>query len=59
VPAGVRAQFLAGYQAECPLTPVEAGWLDILVLWQTLVMVPPGDDPTGWGSSALSQLTGE
>ncbi|MFC3988179.1 phosphotransferase enzyme family protein [Actinoplanes siamensis] len=56
VPAEVRAGFLAGYQAVCPLTPDEASWLEILLLWQAMAMVPPGDDPTGWGPSALSQL---
>ncbi|MEV4757150.1 phosphotransferase [Micromonospora sp. NPDC049559] len=56
VPAEVRTRFLAGYQAVCPLTPAEASWLDILLLWQAMEMVPPGDDPTGWGPSALSQL---
>lgn len=57
VSAEVRAEFLAGYQCGRPLTPAEAGWLDILLLWQALAMVPPGDDPTGWGPSALSQLS--
>jgi homoserine kinase type II len=57
VPAEVRAEFRTGYESERPLTPAEAGWLDILLLWQGLVMVPPGDDPTGWGPSALSELT--
>ncbi|WBB55659.1 phosphotransferase [Verrucosispora sp. WMMD573] len=56
VPAEVRTQFLAGYQAVRPLTPAEAGWLDILLLWQALTMVPPDKDPTGWGPSALSHL---
>ncbi|MET8121297.1 phosphotransferase [Micromonospora sp. NPDC005189] len=56
LPAEVRAEFLTGYESERPLSPAEAGWLDILLLWQGLAMVPPGDDPTGWGPSALSQL---
>jgi homoserine kinase type II len=56
VPAEVRAEFLAGYRSERPLTPAEADWLDLLVLWQALAMVPPGDDPAGWGPSALSRL---
>lgn len=56
VPAEVRAEFRTGYESECPLTPAEAGWLDILLLWQSLVMMPSGDDPTGWGPAALSQL---
>ena len=57
VPAEVRAEFLTGYESERPLTPAEAGWWDILLLWQGLAMVPPGDDPTGWGPAALSRLT--
>ena len=57
VPAEVRAEFVAGYESERPLTAAEAAWLDILVLWQGLAMVPSGDDPTGWGPSALSELT--
>jgi homoserine kinase type II len=56
VPAEVRAQFFAGYRAVRPLTPAEASWLELLVLWQAMEMVPPGDDPTGWAASALSLL---
>ncbi|MDG4829623.1 phosphotransferase [Solwaraspora sp. WMMD1047] len=56
VPAGVRAEFLAGYQSVRPLTSAESRWLDILLRWQALAMVPRGDDPTGWGPSALSLL---
>ncbi|CCH19277.1 phosphotransferase [Micromonospora lupini] len=59
VSADVRAEFLTSYQSERPLTPAEAGWLTILLLWQALAMVPPGDDPTRWGPSALSQLSQE
>lgn len=57
VPAEVRDGFLAGYRSVRPLTPAEAGWWDILLLWQALAVVPPGDDPTGWGPSALSHLS--
>ncbi|HET6482041.1 MAG TPA: phosphotransferase, partial [Actinoplanes sp.] len=57
VPAEVRAEFLTGYESERPLTPAEADWLEVLLLWQGLAMVPPGDDLTGWGPSALSQLS--
>jgi homoserine kinase type II len=56
VSAEVRAGFLAGYQSVRRLTLVEEGWWDILLLWQGLGMVPPGDDPTGWGPSALRHL---
>lgn len=54
VPAEVHAGFVAGYQSVRRLTPVEAAWWDILLLWQALAFVPAGDDPTGWGPSALS-----
>ncbi|GIF39037.1 phosphotransferase [Actinoplanes xinjiangensis] len=56
VPAAVHAEFRAGYESERVLTPAEADWLDILLLWQCLAMVPAGDDPTGWGPAALSRL---
>ena len=49
VPAEVRAWFLSGYQSMRRLTPVEESWWNILVLWYALALVPPGDDPTGWG----------
>ncbi|WP_250006734.1 phosphotransferase [Actinoplanes sp. M2I2] len=54
----VRAEFLAGYASERPLTPAEAGWLDIVLLWQGLAMVPAGDDPAGWGAAALGSIGG-
>ncbi len=56
VPAHVRATFLAGYESVRPLTPLEQRWWDILVLRYALTLVPPGDDPTGWGTSALDHL---
>ncbi|UQU68431.1 phosphotransferase [Couchioplanes caeruleus] len=56
VPGHVRADFLAGYRAVRPPTPAEGSWLELLVLWQALEMVPPGDDRTGWAASALSLL---
>jgi homoserine kinase type II len=56
VSSEVRARFLAGYQSVRALTPLEVGWWDILLVWHALAMVPPGDDPTGWGPSALSHL---
>ena len=56
VTADVRAGFLDGYQSVRPLTDVEARWWDVLVLWFSLAMIPPGEDPTGWGPAALSLL---
>lgn len=56
VSAQVRVGFLDGYQSERQLPAAEARWWDVLVLWYSLLLVPAGDDPTGWGSEALSQL---
>lgn len=57
VPSEVRARFLDGYQTEHRLTPTEMSWWDVLVLWHSMAMVPSGEDPTGWGTAALSHLT--
>jgi homoserine kinase type II len=56
VSAEVRKIFLSGYESVRRLTPYEASWWDVLVLWYALALVPPGDDPTGWAPSALSHL---
>lgn len=54
VSADVRAAFLSGYGSAWPLTRVEHHWLDILLLWYAVSLVPAGDDPEGWGASAAS-----
>ena len=54
----VHAWLLDGYESERPLTPAEAGWWNLLVLWFSLLLVPPGEDPTGWGSAARDLLAG-
>jgi homoserine kinase type II len=56
VSAEVRTMFLSGYQSVRQLTPTELSWWDVLVLWYAFALVPPGDDPTGWGPSALNHL---
>lgn len=56
VPDTVRTQFRAGYESERPLSPAEASWWDALVLWWSLMLIPAGDDPTGWAEAAMSQL---
>lgn len=56
VSAEVHAEFVAGYQSVRALTPAEAKWWDVVLLWQALAMVPLGDDPTGWGPAALHYL---
>lgn len=57
VSAQVRAEFLAGYRTERNLTRSEIAWWDLLVLWKSLLMVGPGEDPTGWGTAAMSLAT--
>ncbi|KQP54497.1 phosphotransferase [Agreia sp. Leaf283] len=52
VPAHVHAWLLDGYESERPLTAAEREWWNVLVLWFSFVLVPPGQDPTGWGPAA-------
>ncbi|MFD5830242.1 phosphotransferase [Lentzea sp. NPDC060358] len=56
VPPGVCSALLAGYRSVRPLTAAEEGWWDALLLWHALAMVPPGDDPTGWGAAAAGLI---
>lgn len=56
VTASVRQQFLDGYQTVHALSDAELQWWPILVLWYSLALVPPGDDPTGWGRAAIDVL---
>ncbi len=50
----VRETFLEGYRSVCRLTDAELSWWGPLVLWFSLAMVPPGDDPTGWADEAAT-----
>ncbi len=52
VSPAVHASLRAGYETVRRLTPLEARWWDVLVLWAALAMVPAGEDPTGWGAAA-------
>jgi homoserine kinase type II len=56
VPESVRQEFLNGYQSVQALTDEELHWWPVLVLWYSLALVPPGDDPAGWGRAATEQL---
>ncbi|PYY36519.1 phosphotransferase [Curtobacterium sp. MCBD17_030] len=56
VPVSVRQQFLDGYQTVRALTDEELHWWPVLVLWYSLALVPPGDDPAGWGRAAIEQF---
>ncbi|WP_306892531.1 phosphotransferase [Agromyces albus] len=50
-PAAVRQTLRAGYESVRPLGPVEAGWLDALILWQAIQAIPGTDDPAGWAQA--------
>lgn len=52
VPADTWQTLRAGYESVRPLSDAEARWWRILLLWVTIAMIPPGDDPTGWTASA-------
>ncbi|WIB16508.1 phosphotransferase [Curtobacterium sp. MCPF17_050] len=56
VSESVRQQFLDGYQSVRALTEEELHWWPVLVLWYSLALVPPGDDPDGWGRAATEVL---
>ncbi|WIB65794.1 phosphotransferase [Curtobacterium sp. MCBD17_040] len=56
VSQSVRQQFLDGYQTVQALTDEELQWWPVLVLWYSLALVPPGDDPNGWGRAAAEAL---
>ncbi|KQS08109.1 aminoglycoside phosphotransferase [Curtobacterium sp. Leaf183] len=56
VDAEVRAAFRQAVESVSPLSSAESAWWDVLVLWTSLALVPPGDDPTGWGAAAAEQV---
>jgi Ser/Thr protein kinase RdoA (MazF antagonist) len=56
VSVSVREHFLDGYQAVQALTNEELHWWPVLVYWYSMALVPPGDDPNGWGRAATEQL---
>lgn len=56
VSESVRQRFLDGYRTVAVLTEEELRWWPVLVLWYSLALVPPGDDPTGWGRTAVEVL---
>jgi Ser/Thr protein kinase RdoA (MazF antagonist) len=48
---GVKQTLRAGYESVRPLSPAEAQWLEILLLWHGLAAVPAPNDPAGWASA--------
>lgn len=56
VPAVVREALRSGYESQHPLTDAESSWWEALVLWYSLLLIPDGEDPTGWGAAAMNQV---
>jgi homoserine kinase type II len=53
-----RRRFLEGYQSVRPLSAIELGWIDVLVLWWTLQAVAGGWwSPESWLASAREQIS--
>lgn len=52
VDADVRTSLLDGYEQHRRLAENERAWLDALILWWGVLMIPPGDDPAGWTDKA-------
>jgi Ser/Thr protein kinase RdoA (MazF antagonist) len=50
-PTAVRETLRAGYESVRPLSPAEARWFEILVLWQGLKAIPGENDTFGWASA--------
>ncbi|KRC60861.1 aminoglycoside phosphotransferase [Agromyces sp. Root81] len=49
--AEVRRSLRAGYESVRPLTPAEAFWFEILVLWHGVLAIPGENDTAGWASA--------
>lgn len=56
VPAVVREVLRIGYESQQPLSDDESSWWQALVLWYSLLLIPDGEDPTGWGAAAMNQV---
>ncbi|WP_328296020.1 phosphotransferase [Kineococcus sp. NBC_00420] len=50
-PPAVRTALREGYESVRPLSPGEAHWLEVFVLWQALMAVPGPEDPGGWAAA--------
>ncbi|TIC86459.1 phosphotransferase [Nocardioides sp. GY 10127] len=58
VAAEARQALLDGYRSVRDVTAAEARWWAVLVLWNSVRMIPSGEDPMGWTSAALEVLHG-
>lgn len=50
-PRPARQALREGYEAEQPLSDIEAHWLEILTLWYGLSAIPGGEDLQGWAAA--------
>jgi homoserine kinase type II len=57
VTPAVRGKFLQGYASTNPLSESDLRWVRALVLWYTLVMVPPADAGSSWARAAVEELS--
>lgn len=57
VSAEVRANFLDGYRSVSTLTPAEARWWPVLVLWYSVAMIPKHEGSSSWSRAALEELS--
>lgn len=57
VTAEVRTEFLRGYESVNPLTPVEARWWGVLVLWYSLAMIPASGQSSMWLHAAMDEVS--
>lgn len=57
VSAEVRATLLDGYKSVSALTPAEARWWPVLVLWYSVAMIPKHEESSSWSRAALEELS--
>lgn len=53
----VRSIFLDGYASVSALTPAEARWWPVLVLWYSVTMIPEQGESSSWSRAALEELS--
>jgi len=57
VSAEVRSTLLEGYASVSALTPAEARWWPVLVLWYSVAMIPQHEESSSWSRAALEELS--
>jgi homoserine kinase type II len=58
VGAEVHQALFDGYRSQRDVTADEAAWWPVLLLWNSLLTIPAGADPTGWQSAATELIRG-